>query len=85
MQINRRKLQQLSLLFINQIIDNYTEIPVEIKYVMQVFKKLARKKLESEGQEGVIKFEDLKSFFNKIIFSQLFFTSFMELLRSNSQ
>ena len=44
---------------------------------MQVFKKLSKKKLENEGQEPVIKFEDLKSFFNKIIFSQLFFTAFM--------
>lgn len=45
MQINRRKLQQLSLLFINQIIDNYSDIPIEIKYVVQVFKVLAKKKL----------------------------------------
>lgn len=46
MQINRRKLQQLSLLFINQIIDNYEDIPVEVKYIVQVFKQLAKKKLQ---------------------------------------
>ena len=27
-QINRRKLQQLSLMFIDQIIENYQEIPI---------------------------------------------------------
>jgi hypothetical protein len=39
---------------------------------------------EAERKFGKLRFEDLKSFFNKVIFSQLFFAEFMALYEMRS-
>jgi hypothetical protein len=39
---------------------------------------------EAEKKFGTLRFEDLKSFFNKVIFSQLFFAEFMALYERKS-
>ena len=39
----------------------------------------------AEKHFGPLRFEDLKSFFNKVIFSQLFFAEFMNLYEARSQ
>ena len=56
----------------------FPAIPHEVKYVVRCFKEAAERRF------GPLRFEDLKSFFNKVVFSQLFFAEFMSLYEARA-
>ena len=75
---NRKKIESILTLFIDEILNSYYIFPKEVKYIMREYYRIAKKKF------GEVRFEDVKSFFNKVIYSQLLFPEFMGLLEDQN-
>ena len=75
---NRRKIESVLISFIDEILKSYNIIPTEVKFIMREYYKMAKNKF------GEVKYEDIKTFFNKVIYSQLLLPEFMRMLEEEN-